>query len=82
MGVYRKVNGILYCNSGTIKTNDFNIVDQCLKCLKRITHVGDLKKDDIVIEYSQGGSYTFYIKESVYTICYSSVISTFKEENK
>jgi len=78
MGVYAKVNGILYCNAGNIKTKDFNIVDQCLK---RIIHVGDLKKDDIVIEYSQGGIYTFYIKESVYTICYSSVISTFKEEN-
>lgn len=78
MGIYKKVNGNLYCNAGTIRTDRYSLVDQCIN---RIMTVGDLKKDDYVIEYSNGGYYTFYIREVVYTICFSSVISTFKEEN-
>ena len=77
MGPFRKFNGILYCNAGTIQTKDSSIIDNCVE---RLIKAGNIERTDICVEYLPKGLYIFYIKNEIYSICYSSIISSIKED--
>lgn len=77
MGPFRKFNGILYCNAGSITTNDYSVIDSCVE---RLIKAGNISEQDVCVEYLSGGLYIFYIRNDIYSICYSSIISTIKED--
>ena len=76
MDLYKKFNRTIYHYAGTLQADQSNTIDECIQ---RLIKAGNILRSDIVVEYEEQSKYIFYIRNEVYSICYSSIISSINE---
>lgn len=76
IGTYVKLNGKTFTNAGYLETTETKNVNICVE---RIIHAGNINETDIKTLYVIPNTFIFLIKSDVYSICYTSIISEYKE---
>jgi hypothetical protein len=78
-GIYAHINGITYTKAGTFVTKDTGLLDVLLDRLYMAASFEEFQKNYIQIVYIGDNQFAIYIASDKYSICYSSIISSYNE---
>jgi len=76
MAIFKRINDKLFANAGN------TTADKVDECVRRIKRADTLESADIFVEYVNKFTYSIYIRNDKYSICYSSIIASVNEEIK
>lgn len=78
-GIYAHINGITYTKAGTFVTKDTGLLDVLLERLYMAASFEEFQKHYIQVVYIGEDQFAIYIASDKYSICYSSIISSYNE---